>query len=424
MRAGGLGRSVRKCAIIFSMAWSTAIERYPKLKRIAAPGRVPRDTGFYKELERTFIQTNKEYDIIEICHYYDLDNMGYVCFAGPTCAILEELKGDKYPFTTGDNKDPYIPILQYMCMPSSEGLYNHGLGDMFFDVAMLSSQLMNMGYNHAADNADPFTLIGVPKGQTATLFNSMRAAGEMRAAGKRPIIPMEFDPANPNASRVSMEALTTQSLVNELELMLSNITREVARMGINLDDVDYGKGVSAHQIVAQESNQNNFTQQMMEYNASETQFAVDSVMDMIVKLVSSKDKTPLNLVGTYETVDESTGQPMQIPADQITLGAVRDELKKFHYFSDINARTGAQPSGLLEQARIKDMLPLTQPGSKAQAKLLQSLAKASSLDLSLEDFMPPAPQPVPTEGPDSAPSGAAGGLGSLPKLAGEQAMAG
>ncbi len=414
MRSGGLGRAVRKCAIIFSMSWATAIELYPKIKRIAAPGKIPRDTGFYKELERTFIQTNKEYDMIEICHFYDLDAQAYVCFAGPTCAVLDEYKGKNYPFTKGNNNDPYIPVLQFICMPSSEGFYNHGLGDMFFDIAMLSTQLMNMGYNHAADNIDPFTLIGIPKGETAKLFNSMRAAGEMRLAGKRPVIPMEYDPTNPNAARVHMEALTTQNMVNELELMITMLTREVSRMGINLDDVEYGPTVTAHQIAAEQESQNNFVQQIMEYNASETQFAVESAMDMIQKLVSSKDRTPLNLTGSYKVPDPQTGQEIPIQADQITLGAVRDELDKYNYFVEVNARTGAQPSGILEQARIEKLLPMTMPGSQAQSKLLTSLAELSNVDLGMGDFMPQQP---PAGVPGAPQPGGAPSPGALPQLA-------
>ena len=417
IRAGGLGRSARKCVVIFSMSWATFCERYPRGKKIAAPGKVPRDSGLYKELERTYLQTFKLYDQIEVAHYYDLDAKLMCTFAGPTCAILEELKGDKYPFVKGDNKEPYIPVLQFICMPSSEGFYNHGIGDMFFDIAMFYSQLMNMGFNHTADVADPYTVMSVPKGETAKLFNAMRAAGEMRAAGKRPVIPMEYDPASPAATKFQMEALTTANMAQELEQAYETLTREVSRMGINLDDVEYGPDVTAHQIVAEQEAQNGFVQQIMEYNASETQFAVESAMDMIVKLVSSKDSTPLNL--TVELTDE---QGQKIPADEITLGAVRDELKKFNYFVEVNARTGAQPSTMLEQARIDKLLPLAAPGTRAQSKLLGSLSQLNNVDLSIEDFSPTMPDkqlppgsldngtPVPTEGPDTQ------GLRSLPQL--------
>lgn len=395
MRSGGIGRAVRKCAIIFSMSWATACERYPKIKKIAAPGKVPRDTGYFKELERTYLQTNKMYDMIEICHFYDLDAPGYVCFAGPTCAVLEELKGKSYPFTLGKKLEPYIPILQFICMPSTDGFYNHGLGDMFFDIAMLYSQLLNMGLNHAADNIDPFTLLGLPKGETAKIFNSMRAAGEMRQAGKRPIIPVEYDPSTPAGNKIQMEAMTTQNMANELEAMMVALTKEVSRLGINLDDVQYGPDVTAHQIVAEQQSSNSFTDQIQEYNASEEEFAVITAMDMIEKLVGSKDSTPLNLIGEFKSIDDKTGQAITIKPDQVTLGAVRDELKKFNYWVDINARTGSQPSGILEEARTEKLISMVAPGSKAQNKLLAALSAAGKVDLSIEDFEPPAPQAPP-----------------------------
>lgn len=390
MRTGGLGRQVRKCVIIFSMSWATACQIYPKIKKTAAPGKVPRDSGFYKELERTYLQTTKNYDMIEIAHSYDLDNLSYVCFAGPTCAVQDEYKGKQYAFTKGDDKDPYIPVLQYSCIPSTEGFYNHGLGDMLYDIAMFSSQLMNMGFNHIADNADPFTLLSVPKGEVAKFFNSMRAAGEMRAAGKRPVIPMEYDPASPAGNKLGMQALTTQNMENELMTMLGELDKQVSRLGINLDDADFGPDVTAHQIVAENESQNNFVKQIQEYNASEYQFAVETAMDMVVKLTGSKDSTPLNLTETL-TTDDGT----EIKADAITLGAVRDEVKKHNYFVVINARTGAQPSNTLEQAQIEKLLPFAAPRSPAQNKLLLTYSQLNGRNLTTKDFAPPAPPQMP-----------------------------
>lgn len=403
MRTGGLGRQVRKCTVIFSMSWATFCQLNPKGKKICAPGRIPRDVGLLKELERSYLQTIKDYDIIEVAYSYDLDNLSFVSYAGPTCAVLNEAKGKNYPFTKGDNKDAYIPILQFSGMPSSDGFYNHGLGDMLFDIAMFSSQLRNMGYNHIADNTDPFTLLSVPKGEVAKFFNSMRAAGEMRAAGKRPVIPMEYDPANPNAGRIGMEALTTQNMENELISMLGELDKEILRLGINLDDTSYGEGVTKYQIVAEQENQDKFVQQIQEYNASEYQFAVDTAMDSIVKLVSSRDSTPLNLTEVLEGPD---GQ--QIKTDAITLGAVRDELKKFNYFSVVDARSGAQPSNTLEQARIEKLLAVAIPGSSAQSKLLATYAGLNGSSLQLKDFMPQQAPAAPEGAPPTTQGGVAG----------------
>lgn len=394
MRTGGLGRQVRKCVIIFSMSWATFCQMNPKGKKVAAPGRIPRDVGLLKELERSYLQTNKDYDVIEVAYGYDLDNMSFVSFAGPTCAVLSEAKGKNYAFTKGDNKDPYIPVLQFSAIPSTDGFYNHGLGDMLFDIAMFSSQLRNMGYNHIADNTDPFTLLSVPKDEVAKFFNSMRAAGEMRAAGKRPIIPMEYDPSNPGAGRIGMEALTTQNMENELISMLGELDKEILRLGINLDDTSYGEGVTKYQIVAEQENQDKFVQQMQEYNASEYQFAVDTAMDSIVKLVSSRDSTYLNLTEVLEGPD---GQ--EIPTDAITLGAVRDELKKYNYFSVVDARSGAQPSNTLEQARIEKLLAVAIPGSAAQSKLLATYAGLNGSSLGLKDFMPQQTPQAPGQPP-------------------------
>ena len=270
---------------------------------------------------------------------------------------------------------------------------------MLYDIAYFSAQLHNMGFNHVADNVDPFTLLSVPKGETAKFFNSMRAAGEMRAAGKRPVIPMEYDPSSPGSGKIGMEALTTQNMENELMAMLGELDKQVSRLGVNLDDADFGPDVTAHQIVAENESQNNFVKQIQEYNASEYEFAVETAMDMIVKLTSSRDSTPLNLTETLETPDGT-----EIQSDAITLGAVRDELKKHNYFVVINARTGAQPSNTLEQAQIEKLLPIVAPGSPAQNKLLITYSQLNGRNLTPKDFAPPAPQAPPGGPPNVNPS--------------------
>ena len=162
VRSGGLGRAAQQMCVIFSMSWGTFLEEYPEAGKTAGIGQIPRDTGLFKELERDYIQTYKLDDLIEVAHYYDIKSKNYTCFAGSQCTVLDEYSGDDYPFEM--DGEAYIPVLQFICMPSSAGFWNNGLGNMLYDLAYVSKQMLNMGVGHAEDNTYPYTLINVPAG--------------------------------------------------------------------------------------------------------------------------------------------------------------------------------------------------------------------------------------------------------------------
>ncbi len=72
--------------------------------------------------------------------------MNYTIFAGSACTVLEEYNGKDYPFIlTKPNKkegEAYIPVIHYYCMPSSEGFYNHGIGDALYTTLIQLLLLM------------------------------------------------------------------------------------------------------------------------------------------------------------------------------------------------------------------------------------------------------------------------------------------
>jgi hypothetical protein len=183
MRNGGIGRTVDKMIVIFSMSWAQACEMYPQLEKTGGIGKIPRDSSFIKELERDYIQTFKLDDMIEIAHSYDLSNEHYVCFAGTQCTVLDEYKGKEYAWRKEGS--PYIPVGQWMCMPSYEGFWNYGVGNILYDLALVHKRLLNMAVNHAEDNSYPFALVNVPQGEAAKFFQKLRMAGEMRAKGMK-----------------------------------------------------------------------------------------------------------------------------------------------------------------------------------------------------------------------------------------------
>jgi len=375
MRSPNNSSSVTKACVIFSYPYDEAKKMYPKLK---GQGRIPRNNLEIKELERSYVQEAEIEDVTEIGHYYDLVADEYVIFGGRECVELAKYKGDKYPFKM--DGESYIPLIQYSCMPAAEGFYNHGLGGMIYDLAVVSRRLMNMEINHIEDNVYPVTIVNTGQAKASEFFKKLKAAEEMRAAGKKGYVAME---SQNGAVGVQAQSLITQNLVNEWQMIYDILDRELKRMGIFLDEADRSGNPTATQIVAEEESSNSFVKQIMEYNASESKIAVEIVMNLIETTTTAKDNTPLNITTKFDL-----GDGTQIKPDQATLGMVQDELAKNHYFVKVNARTGAIPSTVLQSAQLSRVMSATPPGTTAFYKQLKQLADLNDRDIPLEDFMP------------------------------------
>jgi hypothetical protein len=376
-----------KVCVIFSYPWSSAVDLYPELEKIGGPGKIPRSNTMEKDLERSYSQNTDmdSSDVTEIGYYYDIDNMNYTVFAGSSCTILEQHEKDEYPFIK--DKQPYIPIVQFLCAPSTEGFYNHGIGAMLYDLALLSRRLLNLEAGHIEDNVYPDTLLYVPEGEASKFFNKLRAAREMRANGRKPYVAMEYDPNNPNSANVHAQSLLTNNLASEWQMMYQMIDKEIQRMGVFLDEADRGSSVTATQILAEEESANAFVKQIMEYNASETQFVAELTLDFIKQFVGKKDKTMLNLTTMVQLPGGGEIRP-----DEVTLGMVKDEIAKNNYFVKVNSRTGAIPSNIVQQAQISRVLQATAPGSPAYFKLMGQFASLNDRDIKGDEFMMQAPE--------------------------------
>lgn len=396
IRMAGKGRSAQKITIIYSYSWDEYIKLYPKMKKKAGVGRIQRTTSTFKDQQRTFDQEIVLENLIEEAHSYDLTTDTYVIYAGSGNTIREKFKGDKYPFKK-DGKS-YIPITQFICIPSSEGFWNYGIGHLLFKLAIVSRQLMNMEVNHISYNTNPIELISLSQGSAAKFFNRMKVAEQMQAQGKRGFVPMERSANDPNGASVTSQTLISQNLFNEWQQVFDRLDQEIRRLGINIDELDVGGSKTATEILALEENANSFVKQIMEWNASETQFMVEATMDMITEFVPKNSKIPINM-----TTKLDIGGNLTRP-EGITMGMVSEELKSRNWFVEVNARTGAIPSNALQIGRLSQVLPLAQPGSPAQIKITDSLAKAQGIDIPGSEFVIQPQGPAP-EAPDQLASG-------------------
>jgi hypothetical protein len=333
-------------------------------------------------------------DRIEVCHYFDIAERCYIIFAGSQNTVLSEKEGDAYPFIfrKGKKKEEraYIPVFHKLSIPSLDGFYNHGIFEMIYDIALADEDIKNGAMYNSKENANPYTIWNVPKGGTGELMKRLKDADNARKQGKKAIVPYEVDLMGGNVNQQSISAGGT---VAQDALVVSDIIdREIKRMGFFLDETE--GAVTATQILADEENATAWVKQYQEINASEFEFMLNVVLDLLPKLVTKGDKTPLHITSrAYISQDnvldivKKTGtdvslqevQPMEVSLSDITLGIVADELAKGVFFAKVNRRSGVNTTRL-KMAQLQQMLSVTAPQSPEFAQIVKQIASLRDID--------------------------------------------
>lgn len=373
-----------KMCVIMQFDKEEAYDLWPILEENEIWGRIP---GTFQSSSRQIDRENE--DVLEVCWGWNRSTKEYVIFAGTQSFVIDKFEGEEYPYMR--NKKAFIPVFQFMCQPSEDGFTNYGIGDMVYDLAIITRKLLNMEVTHIEENVLPVTLINAPSAKVDELVEKMAMANEARANGGKPFVAMEFDAAGGQQS-VAAQSLTTQNLFNEWSAIWDRLYRELSRLGINLDDIERGNGVTRGQVIAEEQASNAFVLQMMEYNATETQELIECTMDAITEFVSVKNKTKLNLM-TRITLPDGSSSPLK---SAVTMGMLSKELKEGNYFVITDSRTGAIPSDLLRQMKLEQQIQLAMPGSPEYSELARRLAVERGIDMPAAQ--PPQQNPVSPQG--------------------------
>ena len=387
-------KPARKMCVIYQFGKDEAYEIFPELEENGVWGRIP---GTYEGDERDDDRENK--DILEIGWGWDLDKGKYVIFAGTQGYQIDMFEGEEYPFIK--NKKKFIPVFQFMCQPSEEGFRNYGIGEMVYDLAVITAKLMNMEVGHLEENVYPLTLINAPQTKVDELVQKMATANESRAAGGKPFVAMEF---GAGGGSPQAQSLLTQNLFNEWNVVWDRLYKEFSRLGFNLDDIERGSGITRGQVIAEEQAGNAFIQQMQEYNSWETEELIECVMDSITEFVSNGNKTPLNLMTTMMMED---GTALRLDTE-ITMGMLSKELKDGNWFVNTDKRTGAIPSDLTKMLQEEKLLSMEQPGTPAFEELKRRISMR--MGVGGNKPMPMASEPPAPGGPGGGapPAGAPG----------------
>lgn len=404
----GRGRDATKLVTINPMTWGEFCSRYPAFKGKVTKGKIPRETVL-KDQNLTWVQeTDSDEDIVEVACGYDIVNKCYAQFAGASCTIIEKFEKDQYPFM--DGKKAYMPILQFLCKPSSKGLYNHGIGGMLYDVALVMQSLLNMGIAHVEETVYPIELVNTAQGQSVEFLKKLKMAYEMRKNGQRAVVAVERNPID-GSGNVEAQSFMTVNNGSEFQQIMDFLDREVRRWGIVVDAIDRGENRLATQILAEEEAQMMFVKQMMEYNASN--FKRLGELSLLILKSTKKSKMPLNISTEIELENPETGEVEAIIPENLTMDVVQDELKKNHYYVKVNARSGTYPSNVFRGEQLLRVMQNAQPGSAAHLRALKEWASNNDFDAKGEDFIMAQP-PMPGEGGEEMPPEAEEMLAGLP----------
>jgi len=403
IRNRGQAGSAYRALSIFSYSYNQAVMHWPQLQKMGGIGKIPRQASDWKELNRDIYQTFELEDEVEIAFGVDIVAKNFTIFAGQSCTILEEYNGDDFPFECSDGT-PHIPFLQFICIPSSAGPYNHGIGALIFKLSVVTGKLINLECGHAEDNTYPITLVNVPQEEATNFFGKLAEATRQRQAGKKPFVAMPYDPNAPNSQKVEAQSLLTNSLFQEWQALYDRLIDEIQMLGINLKELTQAGNPNQLQILTEEENSDAWVKQMMEYNASETKKAIEITLDAIRRYVSPKSKIPLDLTTNIQ-IDGTNVRP-----DGITMGMIAEELKTHHWFVEVNSRTGSIPSNTMMRLKIAQGKANAAPGSKAWLRLVDMENQVNGIDIPIDDFAPqqqgvpgapegeaPAAQPSQTE---------------------------
>lgn len=372
-------RPVTKMALVFSGTISQFNALFPSFAGKVGAGYIPRNRAFQKDQTEKYIQRfDSEEDVCEWCYYFDIEKRDYVLFAGSSCTIIEKKSGEDYPYTMIDNGQEiaYIPVSHRMCMPASEGFYNHGIPDFIIDLCILDRRVFNLMAKSIEDNVNPLEFVNLPNNTVGNFFNKIERAMQERAMGRRAFVPIEHDGIS-NQS-VSIQPFYTTALVNEAEALFNNVNLHLKRIGIYLDDPDT-PGQTATEILSNIEKSNEFIRQIGEYNASETEFELKMALDMCKKFISKNDKTPLDMT----TMVEIDGQ--KVRADFLTLGLFKQALEDRHWFVKVNSKNGVIPSSTMRRAQLAQVVPFLPQGSKAQLDAVSEIASMNDVDFSVTE---------------------------------------
>ena len=354
--------AVREVLVVFEEKNEDIDKMFPDLDYIK--GRLPMSESAWqknrlRQTNQQITRTEAEFTTTEIGYYYNIKGttLTYAIYVGAGLKLAELAEGDKYPFFDYQ-KEAYIPLLNFKCFPVPRGFYGKGVGHLLYDLAIVQEKLRNMALWHVEDNINPIQIL-TTSGGAGGFLDQMLQARELRAMNEKALIINELRMDGSNTSNGTLNSLRTDPLTAEYERMQRELTVEIKRCGIPIDDIDRPTSETATATISEETRATAFVQQIQEQNREPYSNADMYTIHILKDTVSVSSNFPIMTAATLSSGDpvNAVGKKKLPKGLQVNLGKVIDHLDFYTFWSSPQSRSGAHKSSILEKEEMDTIMP-------------------------------------------------------------------
>ena len=377
MRSEGMVQAATKVLIKYTISMDQAKAMFPNSS--FSSGVLPMTYEEYDRLDYSDVQRREQSDKVEIGYYFDIgkEKPTYAILVGSTATVVSRKVGDEYPYyLQKDNKEAFIPLIGFKCFPVPEGFYGRGLGHLLYDFLVAQEKLRQLAMYQVEDQVNPVTQLNI-MGSPQDFISQMLEVRKQRSIGEKGFIYNYIEEGIPSAQG-GLQSLTTQALTQEYERFMQDLTNEVKRCGVPIDDIDRPVSETATATIAEETRATAFVQQVQEQNS-------DSYKDIDLFTMAIMRDLGDEKSGTLIYTQAKMPGGNELPEEAVTYGALVDLLNTYDFAVDVQGRTGALKTPLVQKAELSELLSLSQ-GTPIFNKLVGKRLRMAHLGYSDEDL--------------------------------------
>lgn len=374
--------------VVEEMSYDQAKSLFPNKKFYA--GKLPLGREEFLEITKTNQErTEMQEDVVEVGYYYNIvgKKAYYGVFVGAAATVVDEAEGDNYPFF--HDQKPFIPLINFKCFPVERGFYSQGLWALLYDYALVQKKLRNNALLHVEDNVNPLVFMSI-QGKASAITNQALQAREARKMGEKAFIINELDSLGGSSNLAKLEQLNTPPLTGEYERILNDLTVEIKRMGINLDELDRPASQKATTTLAEEAAKTAFIEDIIENNLEAFKELDEFTMSMMLESIPTDSEMGV--------ITKARGQN----GEKIVMGDIVDALGIHEVQVDVESRTGSYKTPAFEVMANQEALQLA-AGTPLQAQLIAKGLQMRGIDATEDDLVAQLQQAQQLEGEVEAP---------------------
>lgn len=401
MRNPGSETEVRKIVVVKEYQWEQAVRAYPELAGNASLGLIPAweqiDPERYKELQDA-LQASRR---IQLAFCYDIDyededgNKGLSrIVAGSNGYSFNEKTGKEYQWRNRFG-DPEKPFGQLVAFPRTRGFWNYGILQTLYKLGQMHSKLMNQGITYTLINTNPVRVMDTNMSELEAMSQLSRAMKD-GAEGK---IPMMVAADGREFGGVTTTA--APPVIDEANAMLDILEKDLAQMGINLNDIVTDKTKTLGALQLEVAAATDLVKYIQNTNASEYEFLIEQMLYYLRDRKMKDNKISLVSSVKIRKEDGAEEEVVGVP-ERDELGIpVRDEKGKVKIFRSFNLEDlkemlrlyewkvvvigGVVNNPVLEDALDRN-IQLQFPGTRASRKAAAAMYQRHGRNYSEDDF--------------------------------------